>query len=464
MSLVIYLVFKSSFIPFGAKGEEKFRFFTGDEPHYCLIAHSLVFDHDFDIKNNVENRDYANFYPQRMTGHVFRSRENRYSSHRLGLPLIISPAYYIGFSSGIGVRLSVVTFMSLLTALLAVNIYSLACEISENRFISILTWICVSFTLPILLYSTQVYPEIPAALLAIYAFRKIRNYKKNNIRDALIIGCCLACFPWLHERFLIFTLSLFIFFLFTVSRSRQCIDGGAKFRKKVLLLFFIPLIISGILQVGYNYLLYGLPIPIQEGWYEGTYDVEFGFFNREGIYVGMLGLLFDRAEGLFVFSPLYIFIFLGMVTLWRDRRVDFWWFILVFFSYYLTVASFGSWWGGGGPPPRFVVAAAPLLTVPLAYSLKKVTLSSFRGAFAFLLILSLFLGFYLMRDPSPLYIFGPGHRHGFAFENVFGLAGLEGYLPSFYENRGAALWLTLFWFSLIMGVSLYCYRKSLKGK
>ncbi len=275
----------------------------------------------------------------------------------------------------------------------------------------------------------------------------------NTLRCSSLLGSSLAYFPWLHERFMILSLSLFVYFLISAKPGR-----------KALLLSLLPLVVSGILQAAYYHLLYGIPIPIREGWYEESYVGKFGFWNKEGIYVGILGLLFDRAEGLFVFSPLYAFIFLGMMSLSRERRRDFWWLITVFFSYYLLIGSHGYWWGAAGPPPRFIVTVIPLSAIPLAYCLKKITLKSFRGIFAFFLLLSLFLGFSLMRDPSPLYIFGQHHHHGFAFKNLPVLADLQSYLPSFYRNKAMALWLTLFWFSLIMGISFYFYHKSSKRK
>ena len=35
---------------------------TSDEPYYLLVAHSLLYDHDLDLTNNVVGRDYLPFY------------------------------------------------------------------------------------------------------------------------------------------------------------------------------------------------------------------------------------------------------------------------------------------------------------------------------------------------------------------------------------------------------------------
>ena len=35
---------------------------TSDEPYYLLVAHSLLYDHDLNLANNVVGRDYLPFY------------------------------------------------------------------------------------------------------------------------------------------------------------------------------------------------------------------------------------------------------------------------------------------------------------------------------------------------------------------------------------------------------------------
>src|SRR5215472_5118908 len=36
---------------------------TGDEPHYLVLAHSLIHDHDFDVGNNYRSKYYGTNYP-----------------------------------------------------------------------------------------------------------------------------------------------------------------------------------------------------------------------------------------------------------------------------------------------------------------------------------------------------------------------------------------------------------------
>ncbi|HPB56785.1 MAG TPA: hypothetical protein PLB68_12570, partial [Candidatus Aminicenantes bacterium] len=44
----------------------RFPFLGGDEPHYVLMAQSLVEDGDLDLRNNYSPEKYAPFHPTRL--------------------------------------------------------------------------------------------------------------------------------------------------------------------------------------------------------------------------------------------------------------------------------------------------------------------------------------------------------------------------------------------------------------
>src|SRR6185503_5812626 len=71
---------------------------SGDEPHYLLMAYSLIHDGDLELTNNYLNGDYATFYhrgvlePQALE-HVIEGR--RYSHHPLGPSLVVLPGFWL---------------------------------------------------------------------------------------------------------------------------------------------------------------------------------------------------------------------------------------------------------------------------------------------------------------------------------------------------------------------------------
>ena len=442
----IYLISKQNIIPFGAENEERFKYFTGDEPQYCLIAHSLIFDKDYDLKNNLDNNNYRHFYPHKMTAHGLPGAKNqdRYSYHRLGTSILIAPAYYLGHLTRLGERQIIVIFLNLLGAFLALIMFSSCIKITKDKFSSFLVTLTVSLSVPLIFYTHMVYPEMIAGLLILYVFT---NAAKKHLASSL----CIAFIPWLHERFAPVTLVLVAYLFYSIG-----------WNKKKLLYVLIPLFISALFQMLYYQSMYGIPMPIQEAFVEGSYDSQFGFFNKSGLLIGLLGLFFDSAEGLFIYSPIFMLSLSGIFLLFKTNKANAVWFTLIFLSYYIPVGIFGFWWGGGAPPPRFLVSIIPLLSIPLALALSKLRSLHFRYTFFILSALSIFSGLFFISHPAKLFNFGSQYHHFFPFSNFFTIFDLKNILPSCLTNIKLTKVLLLLWFGIILSINIIAFLRHRK--
>ena len=87
----------------------------GDEPHYLIIAQSLLADGDLQIENNHQRGEYRRFFGGNLRPDFLRRGQNGaiYSIHAPGLPVVMLPAY-----AAAGYR-GVVVFMCLIAALAA---------------------------------------------------------------------------------------------------------------------------------------------------------------------------------------------------------------------------------------------------------------------------------------------------------------------------------------------------------
>ncbi|HZQ06953.1 MAG TPA: hypothetical protein VFD70_10270, partial [Anaerolineae bacterium] len=149
----------------------------GDEPHYLLAAHSLAFDQDLDLANNYAQGDYRAFFNgETLDPHVkIASDGKQILNHDLGLVFAIAPAYALGG------RRAVEYFLAFLAALLAVQIFVLAREVTNNLTASLLTWIALAFTPPLVMYATLIYPELLGALIVIWAARTLFFKPANSV-------------------------------------------------------------------------------------------------------------------------------------------------------------------------------------------------------------------------------------------------------------------------------------------
>lgn len=183
--LVIFLVSFSLYFWAGLTWQPKQRP-TGDEPHYLIITQSIIEDHDLDLKNNYDDKTYKTFgyWNENLDKHISpRSTSGKeYSIHNIGWPIIMVPGFYFGGRTGVMIT------VELLAALLSVNIFLLIKKVLRNAKTSIIPWAAVAFSAPIVTYAFQSFSEIAAALLIIYATRKIWEERTLSSETLLILA------------------------------------------------------------------------------------------------------------------------------------------------------------------------------------------------------------------------------------------------------------------------------------
>ena len=180
---------------------------SGDEPHYLLVTHSILYDHDLKIDNNYTERHYQAFLKAELDSHVSLAKDGTvYSVHLPGLPLLILPGYmFYGWQGA-------VICINFLTALLAVQLYLLAFSMTQNTRLSLILWFVTSFTSPLLILSSQIYPAVPTALCAITAYRISHSRRSNKkVAQSLLLGGVLAFIPWQNQRVALLAVFLFIY-------------------------------------------------------------------------------------------------------------------------------------------------------------------------------------------------------------------------------------------------------------
>ncbi|MBU1627138.1 hypothetical protein KKB18_07185, partial [bacterium] len=163
-SFLISLVFFSSlaFLDFSC------RKLSGDEPHYLLVAHSLLHDFDFELLNNYLEQDYLTFYPDFLSSRNVRfySGWKILSQLGIGFPILLLPGYAI-----LG-RLGAQLIICIITSLIIVNLLYILDFLNSKKG-SFMIFIVSFFSSPFLIYSRAIYPEMFIALLIIYMVRLI---------------------------------------------------------------------------------------------------------------------------------------------------------------------------------------------------------------------------------------------------------------------------------------------------
>ncbi|MDQ3931145.1 MAG: hypothetical protein M3328_18625, partial [Chloroflexota bacterium] len=388
---------------------------TGDQAFYLMVAASIVQDRDLNIANNYAQQDETKFYalaphppgyvgiaapfpvPPLPAASRNRPPDEMYDFRQPGLPLLIAPAWALGSLISLWWPATVI-FMNVLGALLAVNIFLMAYQLTGRKWIAWAVWLPMAFSNPIMSYSELVFTEVATGLLVLYAFRRLAlGWGANGAWRLVLVGLCIGYIPWMSWRNLPVAAGLIAYGAVQcwrhyrsqaveakpqVSEGSTYIDlaptsrGWESILPK-LLAWAVPIAAGIALLASYNLFLFGTltpPTRVPElgaaepflwPWSGGK---EFVHFFSTGF-----ALLFDRQAGLLVYAPIYLLAFVGMVAMFRShRRADrrlLLWLGVVALPYFGLLMTYVLWSGLWGPPARFVTVVVPLLSAPLAMSL-----------------------------------------------------------------------------------------------
>ncbi len=377
---------------------------TGDEPFYLMTAYSILHDHDIDETNNFAERDWLRFYPSyplprdwqgwpnispNLPPHASKTfRVGLYSKHGLGIPVLILIPFALHGRTG------VVLLYNLMAAGVAANIYLLARSVAARRRALIVTAILMA-SVPLATYAFLIFPEMPAALMLIYAVRRLLAPVNAPWQWALV-GLSVGYLPWLHARFVPVVAGLAILFAWRHLRAAW----------KPGLVAIVPAgVLLGLFEL-YSLVFYHYPVPNRRD--------HAGFSSAVGTMNGFFGSLLDAQWGLFIVAPIYILAAASLVRYACAHPRNGIALLLVLVPYAVIISAYIVWWGEWGPAARYWTAALPLLALPLTWWWEAAAQAHPRGAAWLLGVVSAW-GFVWtagwLRQPQWLYNQPDGHNN-----------------------------------------------------
>jgi hypothetical protein len=349
---------------------------AGDEPHYLIIAQSLLTDGDLKIENNHQKRQYAPYHPGTMSMAFQRRGTDRqvYSIHAPGLPAVIAPAFAIGGYSGVRVLLLILS--SIGAALAWLVAYRASGSVASAWF----GWAAVSLSTTTVFQSFAVFPDGLGGVLTltgVWALLRIDRASPEPSTPSLALhGAALALLPWLHSRFALLAGALG---LLIVVRIAQRFDRGRAARG-VLAFALVPLL-SAAAWFGFFHAVYGTPDP------RAPYaDDAMGRWSY--VTSGLGGLFFDQQFGLLPYAPVLLPVLIALVAGLRraeTRRLSIELMVMLV-PYLLAITHFRMWWAGWSAPARFLTPIVFSLAVPAAHLWRRTADASARAALVVLLL------------------------------------------------------------------------------
>ncbi|MBI2505481.1 MAG: hypothetical protein HYW07_19895, partial [Candidatus Latescibacteria bacterium] len=343
----------------------------GDEAHYLRVTQSLLYDGDMDLANNlgpgqVKEYHVIDFPPHTAPG---SPPGKIHSVHPIGLSALLLPAYWTGLQLWDNPRLACSLSMAWGSAGVITLIFLWLMRLGFRTWHALACTLVGATTTPLLLYTTQLYPEIPALLITLLALLLLAHwqqpgpqYRSLGTREPLLLaglGLLLFCLLFLHPRYLPLALYLGAGIGLQVRHSPQ---------RRQLMRWCIPLGAVGFLSLlAYNYAysgdLFGPFLP-GNAW-------EGGALKGSTWLISLPGQWLHSTTGLLNSSPIFLASALGLVlmVLKRDPRGG------GALTFYLCTAGVNGlhpdWTFGFCPPARFLITALPLLLWGLALFLEQ---------------------------------------------------------------------------------------------
>ncbi len=311
----------------------------GDEPHYLMVAESILRDGDLSLERDYAEGRYAGFHDAPLEPHYrVRGRGGAiYSLHAVGLSVLVLPAWALGGLPAVAV------FMALLAALVALEVREWVRDLTGRAGLAEAAGWAAALSPPLVHYAGLVFTEVPAALALSFGLRRARRPDLGG-GGLVVVGLAAAALPWLNVRYAPLAVLVVAHAVWRHPRSRAALAALA------------PALVSAAGLLVYHRVLYGFWDP------RHVYGRR-PEFAPSTLAEGLPGLLLDQEFGLLAYAPALALASLGLVLLWRrDRKLALTAGAAVL-AVMLTAGSWHMWRGGFNPPGRFLVPIVPLLWV-----------------------------------------------------------------------------------------------------
>ncbi len=328
---------------------------TADEPQYLLTALSLAEDFDLDISDEIDERRFEEFHEVSLDPQTEQLEGGgELSPHDPLLPVLLAPGMALG--GWVGAKLTLAILSGLLAAAM---LWTAVRRFGVDLVPAVLVVGAFALAAPLTSYGTQVYPELPAALLVTLGVALATSVLAP--RHLVGLAAVVAAMPWLAVKYVPVAAALLVVGGWRLWRS-------GRHREFATVLGALGL--AGLAYLGVHQAVYGGWTVYAAGDHFGSTG-EFSVVGVDPDYLGrtsrLVGLVVDRGFGLAAWAPVWLFAVPALGALVRRRPPG--WDVLVLplvsgwlTATFLALTMHGWWW-----PGRQVVVVLPCLVLATAW-------------------------------------------------------------------------------------------------
>jgi hypothetical protein len=333
---------------------------TADEPQYLLSAISLARDGNLDIADELRVGAYVGFHERRLPEQTkLLDDGRRVSPHDPLLPALLAGPMVLG--GWVAAKLTLAALAGLLAASMiwvAVRRFGVATPLA--------TTVVVAFAAvsPLVVYGTQVYPELPAALAVTAAVGAVTAAPTR--RRAVLVAVALAALPWLALKYAPVVGALGLVVAWSWGWQRRAVRPVLVIAATVVANLVAFAIVHKVVYTGWTAYAAGDHFVGGELTVMG---VEPDYASRS---VRVVNLLVDRQFGLAAWAPIFLFAVPALAALARRRPPGSLALALPLAAGWLNatfvaLTMHGWWW-----PGRQVVIVVPCVVLAVAWFAQQV--------------------------------------------------------------------------------------------
>lgn len=329
---------------------------TGDEPHYLMISKAILGGLLFQQSEIYANMPrISELFPNGLSSddwHLVTGPNGRFSFHGLGLPFLLTPAFAL--FGIVGAK----TMTCAMAGMIPILLWYLSGSFVVGPLRRFLAVLGVSICPSILAGGTQIYPDLPAGMLALVGVNLLCRSTEPTFRVVLFGALALAYLPWLQVKFAL--LSFCLLFGWAIK-----IWFKSKSLRFPIAIVSVGLI-SMVLLVAYNKTAYGrLAGPY------GANDIEVSLRSLMVFW----GLILDQNQGFLLQNPIHFFGVFYLGSFFRERTYLAVILILVCTTLLVPSSLHPNWYGGGSFSGRFEWPTSLVFSAVTLYGMLRLSVS-----------------------------------------------------------------------------------------
>ena len=327
---------------------------AADEPHYLLTAISLGEDASLDVTDELNAQRYRAFHKADLPRQAEAAADgSRVVPHDPALPALLALPMRAG--GWVAAKLTLAALFGVLAVAMA---WTAIRRFAVPPRVALLVVATFAAAAPLVVYGTQVYPELLAALAVTVAIAALTAALDK--RALAVFTAAVVSLPWLSVKYSPTAAVLVAIALWQLVREGR---GGT-----AIALVGALTGAAAVFAVA-HFVWYGGLTPYASGYYFRT--GELGVMGTHPNYIGrsirLVGLLFDRNFGLVVWQPAVLLAVVALTALLRRRPRHWEVLVLPLAAGWLTATfvalTMNGWWF----PGRQVVHVLPCAVLSVAW-------------------------------------------------------------------------------------------------